>query len=498
MPASAADMSLDHALSLYRAERYSEARVALRTLVEVDPANVTAWNLLGYLEGDVGDAKAAADAFDRALKLNSSDPIATKGRARIALERSEADVLDRYAAALAQSPGNPHLILEQTEARISQGDEQAIDAFAQFVEGIPNWTEGQIALARMSWETKRDQHFDAHIRRLLQDRRERLDLWVAFIDLLVGCDLPGAAADAAREARAISGGEHRFALMEAVNAGRTGDLERAEALLAALPADLPGRAIHDAIHQIRRGDLDRARTAIDASLAESPESIESWGVAELIYRKMGDTQSRWLSGQEGLVRVFDLQIEGALFERLKSLLLELQRHGVLIAGQSVRAGTQTRWRLFDRQEPELADLKRTIEAAVAEYVAGLPPADERHPLLRHRDAPLAITGSWSVRLTGSGYHVSHVHPLGLIGSACYFIVPDAPPSTQEGYLELGRPPPDLKLELEPIAVHAPNPGRLILFPSYFHHGTRPFSAGERLSVAFDVNRHPAPPDPAER
>jgi len=31
------------------------------------------------------------------------------------------------------------------------------------------------------------------------------------------------------------------------------------------------------------------------------------------------------------------------------------------------------------------------------------------------------------------------------------------------------------------------PGRLVLFPSYLYHGTRPFSAGERLSVAFDVS-----------
>jgi hypothetical protein len=30
------------------------------------------------------------------------------------------------------------------------------------------------------------------------------------------------------------------------------------------------------------------------------------------------------------------------------------------------------------------------------------------------------------------------------------------------------------------------PGRMALFPSYLFHGTRPFSEGERLTVAFDV------------
>lgn len=28
--------------------------------------------------------------------------------------------------------------------------------------------------------------------------------------------------------------------------------------------------------------------------------------------------------------------------------------------------------------------------------------------------------------------------------------------------------------------------RLVLFPSYMFHGTRPFGKGERLTVAFDV------------
>jgi tetratricopeptide (TPR) repeat protein len=495
MSASVRPASFDQALALYRAQRYGEARSALHELLTSNPTNVTAWNLLGYLEADIGDAAAAANAFERAGILQPGDPVATKGRARIALERAEEDVLDRYAAALAASPDDPHLVLEQTEARLSEGDSGAITDFAKFVERRPEWTEGQIALGRMLWETQEDEGFADHIRRSLRDGPRRLDLWTQFIELLVACEQPGAAADAARDARAQTGQVLPFALMEAVYAGRVGELDRAEPLFALVPPNFPGRAIHDAVHAIRLGGLERARVAIDASLEENPESIDSWGVAELVYRALGDRRSPWLSGQAGLVRALDLPIDAALFEQLKSLLLEIHRHGVRVAGQSVRMGKQTRWRLFDRPEPELTDLKRIIEFAVWEYVAGLPPADPQHPLLRHRDVPLAITGSWSVRLTGSGHHAAHVHPLGLIGSACYFIVPESSDALKEGFLELGRPPPDLNLDLEPIQVFAPKPRRLVLFPSYFHHGTRPFSAGERLSVAFDVNRHPAPPEP---
>jgi hypothetical protein len=190
------------------------------------------------------------------------------------------------------------------------------------------------------------------------------------------------------------------------------------------------------------------------------------------------------------VKSIDLPLEAAQLNEVKDLLLNLQRRGVQAVEQSVRDGTQTRWRLFDRADPELAGLKKTFEIAIDDYVRGLPPEDPRHPLLCHRNAPLTITGSWSVRLTSGGRHVSHVHPLGLIGSACYFAVPDA--ASEEGQLELGRPPHDFMLDLEPSHVIAAKPGKLVLFPSYLHHGTRPFSAGERLSVAFDVHRHLAP------
>jgi hypothetical protein len=56
-------------------------------------------------------------------------------------------------------------------------------------------------------------------------------------------------------------------------------------------------------------------------------------------------------------------------------------------------------------------------------------------------------------------------------------------------LTLGEPQAELELDLEPHRLVEPQPGRLVLFPSTMWHGTRPFEAGERLTVAFDV----APP-----
>ena len=57
---------------------------------------------------------------------------------------------------------------------------------------------------------------------------------------------------------------------------------------------------------------------------------------------------------------------------------------------------------------------------------------------------------------------------------------------QEGWLTLGEPQAELGIQLPPIRRIEPKPGQLVLFPSMMWHGTLPFSAGERLTVAFDV------------
>jgi len=57
---------------------------------------------------------------------------------------------------------------------------------------------------------------------------------------------------------------------------------------------------------------------------------------------------------------------------------------------------------------------------------------------------------------------------------------------EAGFLTLGEPQAELKLDLPPTRLVEPKPGRLVLFPSWMWHGTRPFGAGERMTVAFDV------------
>jgi hypothetical protein len=97
-----------------------------------------------------------------------------------------------------------------------------------------------------------------------------------------------------------------------------------------------------------------------------------------------------------------------------------------------------------------------------------------------------------VRLSDAGFHTDHVHPQGWFSSALYLALPEtlgrgAGKEDHAGWLSLGEAR-DLAPGLEPLRLIEPKPGRLVLFPSTMWHGTRPFSAGERLTVAFDIAR----------
>ena len=158
-------------------------------------------------------------------------------------------------------------------------------------------------------------------------------------------------------------------------------------------------------------------------------------------------------------------------------------------GQSLRGGTQTRGGLFNRPEPELQRLHEVLLVALQNYQAALPAFDPQHPTLRLRDSGLVITGSWSVRLAGGGdFHAAHLHPEGVVSSALYCTLPDGLDDNEDhaGHIELGRPPPKLRIDLEPRYTLRPKVGHLALFPSTLYHGTRPFAVGERMTVAFDV------------
>jgi hypothetical protein len=81
-----------------------------------------------------------------------------------------------------------------------------------------------------------------------------------------------------------------------------------------------------------------------------------------------------------------------------------------------------------------------------------------------------------------------VHQEGWLSSACYI---DLPPAVEaeghQGWIKFGEPGAPTQPKLAPEHFVKPEPGLLVLFPSYMWHGTVPFSGeASRLTTAFDL------------
>ena len=480
------DARFNRAMLLQRLGQYTEALADIDALLTIRPGEARFHSARGALLREAGRLADAGKSFDAALALDPKRLVALHGRARVALERGEDQAASHYRRALDASASDSQLLLGYAQALELEGRaSEAITCLAAAVQGDPAWVEGQALLARVRWEAGDGRAFTRDLEAAAAAQRGNADLWRTLASTLAGADLFAEAADAASAGVRLAGADPRLQLLEALYSSEAGQLDRADRLFASLPGGLPVQPLNEARHALRTHRFDHAAQLLDAARKEEPWSVAAWALTSLAWRLTDDSRASWLNDQPEFVRAMELDLQLEDLTEIAERLRSLHRTRAHPIHQSLRGGTQTRGRLFERTEPEIRRFAESIKRAVAGYWAELPEMDATHPLLRHRDRETMIQGSWSVRLTGGGFHVAHFHSRGIVSSATYLAVPESK-EPMEGWLEIGAPPAELGLPLEPLTRIEPVVGRLALFPSYMVHGTRPFSKGERLTAAFDV------------
>ncbi len=478
---------LNRAITLDQLGRHDEARVELAALARIAAPTAEALIAAASVERNGGDLPAAAARLDEALAIAPS-PAAARVRARLALDMGEADAGARHRAALAADPGDRELQLSYLHAaENAEARQDAAARIAATLDADPGWIEGHRALAGAMWEAGERDAYTARYEAAVAASPGNVALWTAHVSTVGAAGAFAAAAEVCMRAEAATG-DVGFAVAAFGYRSAAGEVDAAEAILARLPDGTPSPTAL-AKHRLRRRDPAAAERLLAAATDAAPDDVEAWALRGVAWQALGDPRFHWLNGQDGLVGIHELPFADGEIATIAARLRALHRRSAEPLGQSVRGGTQTGGNLFERRDPEIDALRKAIAAAVERHRAALPPADPAHPLLRHRDRRLALADAWSIRLTGGGAHIQHIHPKGILSAASYWAVPGAAAGGADGragWLELGGPPGYLGLDIAPFRCIEPAPGRLVLFPSTLHHGTRPFAAGERISVAFDV------------
>jgi tetratricopeptide (TPR) repeat protein len=411
--------------------------------------------------------------------------------AQVALERGQV-ASGLFAKARRHEPDALELALGEAVALDREGQaDAALERLEVALNRAPVWLQGLGAMARMLW-TRHGTTGDATqpYRKAITQAGSRLELWMGMAGWLASAGQFEEALKIADEAIAVRGEHPLLQMVRAQALDEIGESKAADAALAKLAGvDDPGFAPVRLRALLRRQHYDTA-ASLAQSLRGGPGEAAALPYLGLAWQLAGDSRAQWLLHPD-LVMVQEIDLASADLAGLAGHVRNLHPAGWHPHDQSARGGTQTEGALFDRTDPPIEALRLAVRGAVERYLQTLPPIDPDHPLLCNPRDAFRFAGSWSIRLQGAGFHVPHCHPQGWISSALYLAVPQATPgeAEQAGHLGIGSAPPELGLPALPERTVAPQPGRLVLFPSYAWHGTKPFGAGERMSVAFDLGAY---------
>jgi tetratricopeptide (TPR) repeat protein len=402
--------------------------------------------------------------------------------------------VDAYARALRLAAGEPELLLGLAAALTAEG--RIKDAIAGLERGLsvaPHWVQGHELISHLRWIEGERQGFARSFDDALALFPQNSALKFQQIRTLVHAKHWDDALKAIAAGRAALGDDPNLDANEAAVYSEAGELERSAALFEKLAGS--GDPIVNVCNTRNLLRLDRvndAITLIDQWLG-TPHAMEFWPYASVAWRMAGDERWDWLEKDPRLVGVYDIADRLPPLDELAETLRRLHVVPSENIDQSVRGGTQSDGNLFYHVDPMIVRVREAIREVVAEHAAQLPPRDDFHPSLAGERSPILFNGAWSVRLSSGGYHTNHIHPMGWISSALYIVLPPDIGDKEAGFLTLGEPEAELKLDVAPTRLVEPRPGRLVLFPSWMWHGTRPFGAGERMTIAFDVARPPSSP-----
>ena len=480
------DAAIRTATAAAAAWRDAEVLPLLERCARANPGDARVWQVIGLARRSLDDRAAALTALEAARAAAPSDPLIAHALARTTLEAG-LPAVDLFETAHRLAPLQAPVLLGLAAARVDAGEgARAVAGLADQLRLHPGWMEGHTTLARMRWSLGDADPAASFTHALRADPRNGL-LWRELALHHLRAEQFGDVHRVTGAARRALGTSRTLDLIDATALSESGDPAAAEARFATLgPIVDPGWTIHHLRHLLRLGRADAVAVEAEAALRRA-SSDDLWPLLALAWRLLDDPRREWLEGDPRLVSVHDLPLATApLAERLRGLHRLKERP----LDQSVRGGTQTDGPLFARLEPEIVATRAAVLDAVRAHLDGLPPRDATHPTLRHPRDRIRFAGSWSVRLTGGGRHVNHVHPAGWISSALYVVLPGADERGEPrgGWLTLGEAS-ELGVSVPALREVEPRPGRLVLFPSTMWHGTRPFAAGERLTVAFDI----APP-----
>lgn len=504
-----------YAMALDRDETSYQARLYLgETLLEMDepkealkfltPLSVShkdekrVWRVFGDGLRAFGKPDEALVAYDHALKLDPSYATAHHNKAAtlndlgqpeaaiIALDKAETDGLTHPAShinrahALMSMGKHDDAAMEYTFALTKDGENcQAHRELANLL-----WMSGKPKIMTKTIEKARREHPNNHRLTYLHSvlLKEAGEVDQALAVLTDAFPNPSAYPHTIAAMAGLS--LEKGAVVDGLN------LARKAAQM--LPADLTVQDTH--IAALFANDMAPEALGLANQIRKLHPLNQRWVAYQATAMRMvGDGQYGQLYDYNRLVKSYTLQPPrgwsslDVFLADLKAQLDKMHGFDMHPLDQSLRQGSQTTRDLSKSDVPVIKSFFKVIKAPLQDYINALG-TDKTHPMSARNTGAVRVHSGWSVRLRPGGFHVNHVHPEGWVSSSFYVDVPDdVNGPDRAGWIQFGEPGVKTKTPLPAEHFVKPEPGLLVLFPSYMWHGTVPFKTGaSRLTLPFDA------------
>jgi tetratricopeptide (TPR) repeat protein len=481
---------------LLHTDRAVEARAVIAPFVARPDADLMILTAEAAALKSLRQFDEAAAAYERARDAAPTSAVAEHNlAAHLGDMQRHLDAAHASSRALAKGLDAPETWLVHARALQGLGRlEEAAIAYSETIRRRPTFADAHGDLAQLVW--MRTEDVPASLQALdfaIDAHPDDPDLRVQKARLLEYAGLPRDAYDSLMEAPSQVRAASQVEIAAANLAGGfnpAAALDHARRAFAAAPGELTA-VVALCQAQLAAGEAEAAvKTAL---IIRNKWSLNQHGVALLAtaWRILGVDAWRELYDYDRLVRGFQLETPegwGSLDGYIADLAQALERTHIYRGhpiGQSLRFGSQGELNPFEAANPAIAAFFPTLRKAIAQYIAGLGSGVD--PLRSRIADDFSFSGAWSVRLRPGGYHANHIHPMGWISSACHLVTPPGIATGQDGWLSFGQPGVPTEPALSAEHFVKPEPGVLVLFPSYMWHGTAPFHGdGMRLTAAFDV------------
>lgn len=510
-----------------RLGNFSQAQEWLNKAAAVDPQNPEIPNNQGRVAMDTGLLDAAEAHFARALALRPDWDVALSGLGqalnarkkwdealpvwRKLLRQRPNDVTARYGAAMAELElGHVEAAEAAYTELLSSGTRDAAVYFMRSRARLElAQIEAGIADLKLAWGARPEAHVLRNLANTLWMTGDVADF--EYLLATVPDDLAVLAVDLLGQSGNLDGAleawhqlpperqrePHALAVKSVLHRDKDEAEESHIAAEAAYQSVQDDAFIVDAVACARLmvGDGQGALSAIAPFRQQKPNSQHWLAYEATALRVLGDPRYDELVQVNNHVRAYELPVPDgfASIEAFNTAFMAaiepVRGFTVHPLDQSLRLGAQTSRDLVGAPDPVIQAYIKALDEPIRAYMADIGSA-VGHPLTARNTGNYRFNGCWSVKLTGGGRHVNHIHSEGWISSAYYASVPEETQNSGEGgpgWIKFGEPPFKTQPETPPQRWIQPRAGLLVLFPSFLWHGTAPISEGvTRVTAPFDV------------